>query len=80
MTNTWNIWDIPHPILRAIVAWLFAALAAVVVLVALPVAIVWLAIAGVVAGLVAGWRNLTDREWRELGAAFWAAATGKEAV
>lgn len=78
--TTFNIWNIRSRALRAIVAWLFAALAAVVVLVALPFALVWLAIAGVAAGLQAGWRNLADREWRDLFAAWKRAATGKEAV
>ena len=74
---TWNIWNIKSRTLRAIVAWLFAALAAVVVLVALVPALVWLAVTGVVTGLRYAWN---DNDWRELAGYWRKAATGKEAV
>lgn len=71
---TFNIWDIKSRPLRVVVTWLIAALTAVVVLIALPFALVWLAGAGVWAALRTAW---ADYEWRELGQWFWAAATGK---
>ncbi|UXN70868.1 hypothetical protein N8A98_06690 [Devosia neptuniae] len=71
------IWNIKSKTLRAIVAWLFAGLAAVVVLALLPVAIVWLAAAGIAAGLRAA---VADKEWWSLFKPWWAAARGKEAV
>ena len=81
---TWNIWTIKSRTLRAIVAWLFAALAAVVVLVALPFALVFILIGGAyqgvrgaVDGTAAAWRSY---EWRELAGMWKRAATGKEAV
>ena len=75
---TWNIWNIKSKALRAIVAWLFAGLGAVIVLAALVPALVWLAIAGAIGGLRELWGNSA---WRtEVFAPWWRAATGKEAV
>jgi hypothetical protein len=72
----WNIWNIRSKTLRAIVAWLFAALVAVVVLVALPVALVWLAAAGIWGGMHYLVPFLRD----DVATPLWRAATGRESV
>lgn len=72
-----NIWNIKSKALRAIVAWLFAGFVAIVVLLALPVALVWLAAAGVWGGVEVLCR---DKEARSIRRMWWRAATGKEAV
>lgn len=71
-----NIWNIKSKALRAIVAWLFAGLAAVIVLALLVPAVVVIAV-GATIGLV----RLHLPLWRdEVFAPWWRAATGKEAV
>lgn len=69
-----NIWDIRNKTLRAIASWILAALAAVIVLLLLPFALVGLAITGVIEGA----RTVDWAGWRELVQHWWAAATGKE--
>lgn len=75
----WNIWNIKSRALRAIVAWLFAGSAAVVVLLALPVALVWCVGAGAWAEGRAFFGGLT-RGWGSAPSSMWRAMTGKEAV
>lgn len=74
-TKRWNIWNIRSRTLRALASWAFAAIVAVLVLVALPFAIVWLAVGGVIDGARALW---ADYEWRDLAKHWWRAATGKK--
>lgn len=74
-----NIWSIKSKALRAIVAWLAAGLAAVVVLVALPFVLAFLVVHGTLVGIKDFWRGLT-KGWGDAPSAWWRAATGKEAV
>lgn len=72
---TFNIWNIKSRTLRSIIAWLAVGITAVLVLTALPFAMVWLAVVGVIDGVRAIW---ADNDWRDLAGDWWRAATGKK--
>lgn len=78
---TWNIWNIPHPIPRAIVAWLS-------MLVAAPCAAVGMVLLALIFTVVGAARGIRDEfngfinaaDWLDLLKIWWRAASGKEAV